>query len=187
MKLLAISGSTRAESTNTYLLKEIAYLTANKVQIDVFNSHDLIPIFNQDKEGKDTPNSVLALCEKITACDGIIICSPEYVRAIPGALKNTIDWLVSRNEIIKKPISLVHASHRGDDVLHSLRLVLSTISENFSNEIFLQIPLIGKQKDEIKEITHSVEFEPKINEFISDYVNFIKSVPTSKFNIEINE
>ncbi len=181
MKILAISGSTRSESTNTYFLKEIACISseANKknFHIEIFNSHDELPIFNQDLEGDETPLSVLSLCEKISLCNGIIISSPEYIRSIPGGLKNTIDWLVSRDEIIKKPIALAHASHRGDDVLTCLRRVLSTVSENFSSSIFLQIPLIGKNGDEIKEIVNSEEFKPQVNKYISKYIKFIESVP----------
>ncbi len=179
MKILAISGSVRSESTNTYFLKEIARISleANKdVTIEIFNSHDKLPIFSQDQEGKETPFSVLTLCDKVSLSDGIIISSPEYIKSIPGGLKNTIDWLVSRDEIIKKPIALAHASHRGDDVLNCLRRILSTISENFSEDIFLQIPLIGKNRDEIKQIVNSEKFKPQVNRYISKYTKYIESV-----------
>ena len=172
MKLLAISGSVRSESTNTYFLREIAQIfseATDDLQIEVFNSHDELPIFSQDREGEGTPASVLALCEKVSLSGGIIISSPEYIRSIPGGLKNTIDWLVSRDEVIKKPIVLAHASHRGGDVLICLRRVLSTISENFSDSIFLQIPLIGKNETEIKGIVNSEEFKPQVDRYISKY------------------
>ncbi len=176
MRILAISGSMRSESSNTALLKEIACLASQwdeSIQIEIFNSHDKLPIFSPDKEGDNTPPAVLELCEKIALSNGIIISSPEYIRSIPGGLKNTIDWLVSRTEIIKKPIVLVHASHRGSDVLTSLRIVLSTISENFSDEVFLQIPLIGKNEDEVRQIVNSEEFKPFIIGFITDYIKYI--------------
>ena len=176
MKILAISGSMRSESTNTNLLTEISHLSSEYMKIDIFNSHDQIPIFSPDQEGENTPDSVLSLCEKVANSDGIIISSPEYIRSIPGGLKNTIDWLVSRDEVIKKPITLIHASHRGSDVLESLRRVLATISENFSKDIFLQIPLIGKSKDEIKEIVNSDKNKLAVNGFIFEFSNFIKSI-----------
>jgi hypothetical protein len=37
---------------------------------------------------------------QVAQADGVIISSPEYVRAIPGGMKNLIDWMVSRAEII---------------------------------------------------------------------------------------
>lgn len=179
MKILAISGSVRSESTNTYFLREIAYIsseTNSDVQIEIFNSHDELPIFSQDLEGEETPLSVLTLCKRISLSDGIIISSPEYIKSIPGGLKNTIDWLVSRDEIIKKPIALTHASHRGEDVLITLRRILSTISENFSDSIFLKVPLIGKNADEVKMIVNSKEFKPQVNRYISKYTKYIESV-----------
>lgn len=141
MRILAISGNMRLKSTNTCFLKNISYLTSEletNIQIDTFNSLSNIPIFSPDLEGENTPASVLDLYEQIRRSDGIIISSPECIRSIPGGLKNIIDWLVSRNEIIKKPIALAHASHRGDDVLQSLRLILSTISEILRKIYFLK-------------------------------------------------
>ena len=64
----------------------------------------------------------------IARSDGVLVCSPEYVRGIPGGLKNAIDWLVSGDQIVGRPIALVHASHRGEDMLQALRAVLSTVS-----------------------------------------------------------
>lgn len=163
----------RSESTNTYLLREISHLSPSNIEIELFDSLESIPIFNPDKEGKDIPAPVLALCNKIAQCDGIIISSPEYIRSIPGGLKNAIDWLVSRDEIIGKPIALVHASHRGDDLLNSLRRVLSTVSENFTDEIFLRIPLLGQNGDEIEKIVNSEANRLSIDKFISEFCNFI--------------
>ncbi|MBM3091388.1 hypothetical protein GFB56_11230 [Ensifer sp. T173] len=40
------------------------------------------------------PQSVIRFIEKISASDGLIISSPEYVRSIPCSLKNPIDWLL---------------------------------------------------------------------------------------------
>ena len=178
MKLLAISGSMRAESTNTYFLQQISYLSAKDVQIEIFSSHDELPIFHPDKQGEHTPTAVLKLCKKIALSDGIIISSPEYIKSIPGGLKNTIDWLVARDEIICKPIVLVHASHRGEDVLQSLRRVLSTISKNFSNDIFLQVSLLGKNEREIKQIIYSDKCKPLVHKFLNDYCTYIELMST---------
>ena len=179
MKIMAISGSVRKNSTNTFLLENISALSSQiekNIQFEIFNSVDLIPIFNADLEGDKTPQAVLDLCNKIKLSDGIIISSPEYIRSIPGGLKNTIDWLVSRDEIIAKPIVLAHASHRGDDALNSLRRVLSTVSKNFTEDIFIKVPLVSKQENEIKEIINSLEFKPLVSDFISSYIQYILSI-----------
>jgi chromate reductase, NAD(P)H dehydrogenase (quinone) len=85
----------------------------------------------------------------IRAAEGVIIASPEYVHSIPGGLKNAIDWLVSRDEIVSKPIALLHASHRGEDMLAQLRLVLATVSSGFAPEVFLRFALMKRSPEEI--------------------------------------
>ena len=177
MKILAISGSAREASTNTALLRVMKDLAPEGVELSVFHSLNVLPVFSPDSEGEAIPGMVCEFLGKIAATDGIIISSPEYVRAIPGGLKNAIDWMVSRFEVIGKPIALVHASHRGDDMLNSLRLVLSTVSDIFLENIFLRIPLIGKSPEEIEEILWKPEHESEISTFWS---NFIEAVHQSR-------
>lgn len=169
MKILAISGSAREESTNTALLRAMENLAPSGIELSLFCSLDTLPIFSPDSEGEATPVEVREFMEAVSTSDGILISSPEYVRAIPGGLKNAIDWMVSRFEIIDKPIALVHASHRGDDMLVSLRLVLSTVSKNFLEHPFLRIPLIGKSPEEIHELLRMAEHEEKITSFLLDF------------------
>jgi chromate reductase, NAD(P)H dehydrogenase (quinone) len=174
MKILAISGSAREVSTNTAFLKIMKSLAPAGLELMVFNSLDKLPVFSPDSEGEATPEAVCEFMELVSIADGIIISSPEYVRAIPGGLKNAIDWMVSRFEVISKPIAMVHASHRGDDMLASLRLVLSTVSDNFLEHIFLRVPLIGKSPDEIEEILRLPEYESQISMFLSNFVAAVR-------------
>ena len=170
MKILAISGSSREASTNTALLKFMKNLAPEGAEVTVFHRLDVLPVFSPDSEGEATPAAVCEFVEKVSATDGIIISSPEYVRAIPGGLKNAIDWMVSRFEVIGKPIVLVHASHRGDDMLISLRLVLSTVSDNFLENLFLRTPLVGKSPEEIEEFLRAPEHESEILTFLGNFV-----------------
>lgn len=174
MKILAISGSTREESTNTALLKAISEIAPKSIEIRVFHDLNLLPIFSPDDEGEKTPAVVRNFIELIDTSDGVIISSPEYVRSIPGGLKNAIDWMVSRIEIIDKPIALVHASSRGDDMLDSLKRVLSTVSSNFFQDLLFRISLIGKSPEEIIELMHSMKYESQITLFLTHYIEEIK-------------
>jgi chromate reductase len=174
MKILAVSGSTREASTNTALLKAIKKRAPVGVELVVIHNLSALPVFSPDSEGESTPLAVNKFLEAVSQSDGIIISSPEYVRAIPGALKNAIDWMVSRFEIIDKPITMVHASHRGDDMLASLRLVLSTVSNNFLEHLFLRFPLIGKSPKEVEEILALAEYESNIRSFLLNFVHEIK-------------
>ena len=109
-QLLGISGSLRADSVNTKLIKEAARLFGPSG----FTEADLnIPLYNGDDEDRDgLPASVLALVAQIEAADGIIISTPEYNAAIPGVLKNALDW-VSRHKPSPwagKPVAVMSAA-----------------------------------------------------------------------------
>lgn len=184
MRILAISGSTRKESLNRKLLRAIQHCSTQEMQIKLFDGIGTLPIFNQDLECDKTPDVVLDFCHSINNSDGLLISSPEYVRAIPGGLKNAIDWLVSRQEIVKKPIALAHASHRGDDMLSSLRVVLSTVSERFSHDIFLRIPLQAEVSVTEESIYKNSKNVDEIAAFLTQYRHFIvhgsQQIPESK-------
>ncbi len=165
----------RRNSSNTYLLRSIAEIAQPEFECEIAVGLDVLPIFTPDLEDIRTPSSVKDFASAIANSDGLIISSPEYVRAIPGGLKNAIDWLVSRDEIIKKPIALVHASHRGDDMLSSLRTVLSTVSENFIDSCFLRIPLASKTVEEMDMVVSKDENIAATKAFVSNYKNYIIS------------
>lgn len=188
MKILAISGSTREASTNTAMLKAIKALSPPGIEISVFHTLNTLPIFSPDNEAEKTPEAVNEFMHLIYEHNGVIISSPEYVRAIPGGLKNAIDWMVSRFEIIDKPIALIHASHRGDDMLQSLRLVLSTVSNSFLEELFFRISLIDVPANEIEELLRKPEYNTQITSFLLDFVSAIhqSQLQTKQENIQLD-
>ncbi|WP_262694290.1 NADPH-dependent FMN reductase [Kordiimonas aquimaris] len=169
MKFLAVSGSTRTASTNTALLKACAAITPPPDMIHVYSDLARLPIFSPDLEGDKTPSAVLSFCHLISKADGVIICSPEYVHAIPGGLKNAIDWLVSREEIANKPIALLHGSHRGDDMLKSLSLVLKTVSDQYSDTIFERFDVLDRTAEDIQAFMHEPENDARLQGFIDAF------------------
>ncbi|WP_068087508.1 NADPH-dependent FMN reductase [Novosphingobium rosa] len=168
MKILALSGSGRLASTNTAMLRSIAASAAGEHEITVFSDVAALPVFTPDLEGDALPAPVRRFADLIAAHQALIIASPEYVRALPGGLKNAIDWLVSRQEIVGKPIALAHASYRGDDMLAQLRLVLSTVSDRFSEGIFLRFKLVNMTPEEIDETLRHPDHATQIRRFLSD-------------------
>jgi len=54
MRLIAISGSARKGSTNTTLLRAIKVRSQGDFEIEILNTIDQLPIFNQDLEGDKT-------------------------------------------------------------------------------------------------------------------------------------
>lgn len=176
MNILAISGSTRAASANTALLHALSRHAPRGVSVDVFDGVADLPIFSPDLEGPPAPPVVEAFAAAVARADGLVVACPEYVRAIPGGLKNAIDWLVSRNEIIAKPIALIHASHRGEDMLDQLRAVLGTVSVNFTEEIFERFALKSSTPAEIAAHFKTPEQAARLIAFLDQFVAHIRAI-----------
>ncbi|WP_127904130.1 NADPH-dependent FMN reductase [Solirhodobacter olei] len=172
MEFLAISGSARGLSTNTAMLRAVSEIARPEHSIRVFDRISDLPVFSPDLEGLRLPDAVRDLASQIRHSDGLIVSSPEYVRAIPGGLKNAIDWLVSRDEFITKPIVLMHASHRGDDMLAQIRTVLSTVSTRFSEDLFLRFELMKKTPVEIAEHLNRPPNRQAVADFVQQFAAF---------------
>lgn len=100
------------------------------------------------------------------------------MHAIPGGLKNAIDWLVSGDAIIDKPVVLVHASHRGEDMLSALRLVLRTVTPNFNEQLFIRFSLLSKSPDEVCTFLQTPENSRQILDFLAAFEAGIRGLPT---------
>ena len=109
MRILTISGSLRASSSNTMLLHALPVLSPD----DVFEFPpplDALPYFNADVEEAGPPAAVRSWRSAIAASDALVVCSPEYAHGVPGLLKNALDWLVGGTEIVGKPIGVLNTS-----------------------------------------------------------------------------
>lgn len=91
MKVLAISGSLRADSFTTRIARAAGDLVPDGVEIELYDNLEAIPNFNQDLEGSE-PQAVVDLRDRIKAADALLIITPEYNATMPGGLKNAIDW-----------------------------------------------------------------------------------------------
>lgn len=93
MKIIAISGSLRARSSNTGLLRAFQRACPPTIAFDIATLHG-IPFYDGDVEAQSgKPEKVLELDARIRAADGVIIATPEYNFSFPGVLKNATDWL----------------------------------------------------------------------------------------------
>jgi chromate reductase len=94
MKVLAVSGSLRADSYNTNLLRAAAEAAPEAVELELFDPESIraLPPYDQDLENGDVPASVAQLRERWGATDAILFATPEYNGSVPGGLKNAIDW-----------------------------------------------------------------------------------------------
>ncbi len=90
-KVLFIVGSLREGSFNHQMAKEAEKALAGKAQVSYLNYKE-VPLFNQDLETPVLP-AVQAARDAVVEADAIWIFSPIYNFAIPGVVKNLLDWL----------------------------------------------------------------------------------------------
>jgi chromate reductase, NAD(P)H dehydrogenase (quinone) len=91
--LLGISGSLRQGSFNTALLRAAVDLMPAGSTLELATLHG-IPLYDGDLETREgVPEAVQTLKQRVMACDGVLLATPEYNNGIPGVLKNAIDWL----------------------------------------------------------------------------------------------
>lgn len=126
-KVFAISGSTRANSTNHNLIRAIAHLMKEALSIEVYEGIGRLPHFDPGLIDTGEPAEVVAFREKLMSADGVLICTPEYAHGVPGSLKNAIDWTVGSCEFSGKPTVLITAStdgtHGHSALLETLRVI----------------------------------------------------------------
>ena len=92
-RVLGISGSLRAGSFNTALLRAAQQVAGDGIAFDAVTLHG-IPLYDGDAEARDgLPAAVTTLKDRIVASDGVLLVTPEYNNGIPGVFKNAIDWL----------------------------------------------------------------------------------------------
>lgn len=91
MKIVMLVGSLRRQSLNRQLAEEAGKLLEDEAECTIFTPAG-IPLFDQDTEFP-VPEQIETIRQAIRQSDGVWIFSPEYNGAIPGGLKNLLDWL----------------------------------------------------------------------------------------------
>jgi chromate reductase len=110
-RIAIVVGSLRQGSINRKVARSICSLTSEMLDCSIVEIRDL-PHYNQDDEGAP-PESVTRFRQQIAAADGVLFCTPEYNRGVPGVLKNAIDVgsrPYGQSVWDKKPAAIVSAS-----------------------------------------------------------------------------
>jgi len=148
MNILAIPGSLRASSINAAFCRVLTHCAPVSVTVDVFPGLGGMPLFNPDLE-EVPPAQVVDFRAAVGRAHALIIASPEYAHGIPGAMKNALDWLVSFEGTVDKPVALINTSPRAHHAYDSLREVLRTMSTRIIESASLSIPLLGVHASEV--------------------------------------
>jgi NAD(P)H-dependent FMN reductase len=147
MRILAVSGSLRAASSNTRLIEALARLAPPGVEVVVYGGIGGLPHFNPDLDGDAPPAEVLEWRRQIGLGDGLVICSPEYAHGVAGVMKNALDWLVPSLEFPETPVALINASPRAERGLAHLRETLTVMTARIVEPACVAVPLLGRNLD----------------------------------------
>jgi chromate reductase, NAD(P)H dehydrogenase (quinone) len=158
--ILALSGSLRAGSFNTQLLRIAQDLAPAGAEIEIYDLRDL-PLYDGDVEAAGVPEAVRRFKDRIRRADAVLIATPEYNFSFPGVLKNALDW-ASRpygdNAWSGKPAAIIgggggQGTNRAQDhlrqVAHALEMPVVARPEVFVANVWAKIGTDGELADPV--------------------------------------
>ncbi len=147
MRVLGISGSLRRASINSAFLRVACQLRPVEMEFDIFDGVGALPLFNPDLEAH-LPMPVRAFHAAVADADALMIASPEYAHGVTGVIKNALDWLVSFEAFVGKPVAVINVSPRASHADAAIRETLKTMSARIVEPASISIRLLGAQLDE---------------------------------------
>ena len=113
MRVLAISGSLRADSNNTGLLRALREEAPAGIDVELWDGLKAIPPYDADDDVVPGPPDVEAFRELVREVDAVFFATPEYNSSVPGALKNALDWAsrpLATNSFRNMPVAVISSS-----------------------------------------------------------------------------
>jgi len=128
-RILLVSGSTRAASTNTAALRAMHEHVSDDIETVWYDGLSALPAFSPD-DAEQPPPTVAALRSAIDGADAVLFCTPEYAGSLPGSFKNLLDWTVKGGQLYGKRVASlsVAAPGRGEGAQAHLRIVLGYVA-----------------------------------------------------------
>jgi len=130
-KIVGLSGSLRAGSFNTALLREAARLAGDDVELEVVVPRD-IPMYDADVEAAGMPPAAEALRTMVADADALLVATPEYNFSVSGVVKNAIDWLSRGGTAspLRHKATGILSSAGGSGGSHALKHLRQILSHN---------------------------------------------------------
>ena len=100
IKILALSGSLRAASINSMLLRAAAKLAPAGIEVSVFQGLGELPLFNPDLEAHPPP-TVTPFFQAVAEADALLIASPEYAHGVSRTIKNALYFFDYDNHVFE--------------------------------------------------------------------------------------
>jgi len=176
-----MAGSLRRQSYNSALLRAAESSMADGNEL-VIESIDAIPLYNGDDEAATgVPARATELKDALAAADGLLISTPEYNHAMPGVLKNAIDWLsrpaADRARVFGGlPVAIMGASpgRFGTALAQNAWLpVFRAVGANLWSGRLL-VGGAAKLFDD-QGVLRDVETRERLDTFVTDFVEFVRT------------
>lgn len=110
-RIAILVGSLRKESINRKIALSVADFAKGTLDCRIVEIGDL-PLYNEDID-VNPPSQYQRFRDEIGAADGVLFCTPEYNRGLPGAIKNALDVgsrPYGQSVWDKKPAAIISAS-----------------------------------------------------------------------------
>lgn len=154
INILAISGSLRAASQNTMLLRAVKRLAPSEIHVDLYRGLGALPLFNPDVLALGPPAPIAELRSRTISSHAVLIASPEYAHGVSGPIKNALDWMVGNDSFVNKPVGLLNASPRASLAQAALRETLITMSARVVPAACATLGILGAGLDEEGIVRH---------------------------------
>ncbi len=168
--ILALSGSLRAASLNSMLLRAAARLAPPGTTVELFTDLGRLPLFNVDLEPSPPP-AVSELRAALVSAGAVLIASPEYAHGVSGVIKNALDWMVGNESFVGKPVALWNTSPRATIAQAALRETLVTMSAIIVDSACIAVPLLGSRASD-SSIVADPESSGAITRALGDLAQF---------------
>ncbi len=144
-RILTLSGSLRAESSNALALQAFTTMAPAECEISRYTGLATLPHFNPDLDTDAArPPAVRSWRAAIAAADALVVSTPEYAHGVPGTLKNGFDWLVSGPEFPALLVTLLNTSPRASHAQASLVETIGTMSAELLTPAIWTVPVAGR-------------------------------------------
>jgi NAD(P)H-dependent FMN reductase len=174
-RILAISGSLRAASSNTSLVRAAALVAGPGIRVESYRALPSLPPFNPDLDTVPGLPAVRDLRACVGAADALLISTPEYAHGVPGALKNALDWLVGSGELLAMPVAVINVAARATHARAALIEIVSTMSAHVVAEACITLDLAGPSWSE-----HGISVDPRASGALRDALDVLANAARAR-------